>query len=49
VVIAGFGEAVKEALRKGVDFLVEHGSAQTRLAATKKCDLLTALRQHDLP
>jgi hypothetical protein len=46
---AGFGATVKEALRKRVDFLIEHGFAQ-RVGAHLKVppNLLTALRQRDL-
>src|SRR5271170_1614405 len=46
---AGFGTTVKEALRKRVDFLVEHGFAQRdgdRMNLPS--NLVTALRQRDL-
>src|SRR5439155_1710851 len=46
---AGFGATAKEALRKRVDFLIEHGFAQRegeRLLV--RPNLLTALRQRDL-
>jgi type IV secretory pathway VirD2 relaxase len=46
---AGFGASVKEALRKRVDFLVEHGFAQRDGDRMKlPSNLLTALRQRDL-
>ena len=46
---AGFGATVKEALRKRVDFLVEHGFAQRDGERMKvPSNLLTALRQRDL-
>ena len=46
---AGFGAAVKEALRERVDFLVEHGFAQREDNQLKPPpNLLTALRQRDL-
>jgi type IV secretory pathway VirD2 relaxase len=46
---AGFGTNVKEALRKRVDFLVEHGFAQREGNQLKlPANLLTALRQRDL-
>ena len=46
---AGFGATVKEALRKRVDFLVEHGFAQRDGEQMKlPSNLLTALRQRDL-
>ena len=45
----GFGTTVKEALRKRVDFLIEHGFAQRDADRTKlSSDLLTALRQREL-
>jgi Protein of unknown function (DUF3363) len=45
----GFGATVKEALRKRVDFLIEHGFAQRDGDRLKvPSDLLTALRQRDL-
>lgn len=45
----GFGATVKEALRKRVGFLVEHGFAQRDGDRLKlPSDLLTALRQRDL-
>ena len=45
----GFGTTVKEALRKRVDFLIEHGFAQRDGDRTKlSSDLLTALRQREL-
>jgi hypothetical protein len=46
---AGFGATVKEALRKRVDILVEHGFAQREGNQLKlPPNLLTALRQRDL-
>ena len=46
---AGFGATVKEALRKRVDFLIEHGFAQRDGDGSKvPSNLLTALRQRDL-
>jgi hypothetical protein len=46
---AGFGTTAKEALRKRVDFLVEHGFAQRDGDRLKvPSNLLTALRQRDL-
>jgi len=46
---AGFGADVKEALRKRVDFLFEHGFAQCDGdRARVRPDLLMALRQRDL-
>jgi type IV secretory pathway VirD2 relaxase len=46
---AGFGATVMEALRRRVDFLVEHGFAQCDGDRLKvPANLLTALRQHDL-
>ena len=46
---AGFGKTVKEALRKRVDFLVEHGFAQRDGERLKlQANLLTVLRQRDL-
>jgi hypothetical protein len=46
---AGFGASVKEALRKRVDFLIEHGFAQRDGDRLKvPSNLLTALRQRDL-
>ena len=46
---AGFGTTVKEALRKRVDFLIEHGFAQRDGDCHKApSNLLTVLRQHDL-
>ena len=46
---AGFGTTVKEALRKRVDFLVEHGFAQRDGDRLKlPSGLLTSLRQRDL-
>ena len=46
---SGFGASVKEALRKRVDFLIEHGFAQRDGDRLKlPSNLLTALRQRDL-
>ena len=46
---AGFGATVKEALRKRVDFLIEHGFAQRDGESLKlPFNLLAALRQRDL-
>ena len=45
----GFGATVKEALRKRVDFLIEHGFAQRDGESLKlPFNLLAALRQRDL-
>jgi hypothetical protein len=46
---AGFGATVKEALRKRVDFLIEHGFAQRDGDRLKlPSNLLTVLRERDL-
>jgi len=46
---AGFGATVKEALRKRVDFLIEHGFAQRDGDRSKvPSNLLTVLRERDL-